>query len=131
MTEKQLSPERRRFLQEMGTVAMEGIIGMDVDSDGVVMGAYGKFVPREESEQVPLDRLFGAMRMVGLEPTEFKFQQYRIVVANPHHGLRVDLEFPDQLVIKGYRYQGLHQLDLVLKSPFVAATEIKSYSRSE
>lgn len=131
MAVKELSPERRRFLLEMGTVAMEGIIGMDLDSDGVVVGAYGKFIPREEGEQAPLDRLFAAMRMVGLEPTEFKFQQYRIVVANPHHGARVDLEFPDQLVIKGIKYQGLHQVDLVLKSPFVAATEIKSYSRSE
>ena len=131
MAEKQLSPERQRFLLEMGAVAMEGILGMSLDADGVVMGGYGKFVPREQSEQAPLDRLYAAMRMVGLDPTEFKFQQYQVVVANPHHGARVDLEFPDQLVIKGLRYQGMHQLDLVLRSPFVAATEVKSYSRSQ
>ena len=129
MAEKQLSPERQRFLLEMGAVAMEGIAGMSLDNDGVVSGGHGKFIPLEE--QAPLDRLFAAMRLVGLEPTEFKFQQYRVIVANPHRGGRVDLTFPDQLVIKGAKYQGMHQVDLVLKSPFVAATEIRSYSRSE
>jgi hypothetical protein len=115
----------------MGAVAMEGIAGMNLDQDGVVAGAYGKFVPREESESAPLDRLFAAMRIVGLDPAEFRFQQYRVVAANPLHGAQVDLEFPDQLAIKGLRYQGLHQVDLVLRNPFVTATEIKSYSRSQ
>jgi hypothetical protein len=131
MSEKQLSPERQRHLLEMGAVAMEGIAGMSVDADGVVTGAYGKFIPREPNEEARLDRLFAAMRMVGLEPADFKFQQYRVVVGNPFHGGRVDLDFADQLAIKGLKYQGLHQVDLVLKSPFVAATEIKSYSKSE
>jgi len=129
MAERQLSPERQRFLLEMGTVAMEGIVGMSLDTDGNVVGAFGKFIPRENQE--PMDRLYAAMRMVGLEPTEFKFQQYQVVVGNPRHGGRVDLDFPDQMVIKGLRYQGLHQVDLVLRNPFVTATEIKSYSRSE
>jgi hypothetical protein len=129
MAEKQLSPERQRFLLEMGTVAMEGFAGMSLESDGVVVGAHGKFIPRED--QAPLERLFTAMRLVGLEPTEFKFQQYQVIAANPHHGGRVDLEFPDQLVIKGPKYQGMHQVDLVLRNPFVTATEIRSYSRSE
>ena len=131
MAEKQLSPERQRFLLEMGAVAMEGIAGVSLDQDGLVMGAYGKFVPREESQSAPLDRLFAAMRLVGLEPSEFRFQQYQVIAANPLHGAKVDLEFPDQLAIKGLRYQGLHQVDLVLRNPFVTATEIKSYSRTE
>ena len=127
MAEKQLSPERQRFLLEMGTVAMEGISGVSLDVDGIITGAHGKFIPLEE--QAPLDRLFAAMRMVGLDPTEFQFQQYKIIAANPFHCGKVDLEFPAQMVIKGPHYQGLHQVDLVLKSPFVAATEIKSYSK--
>ena len=129
MAGKILSPERRRFLLEMGIVAMDGFAGMSLDDDGVVVGAYGKFIPREPTESAALDQLIAAMRLVGLEPAEFQFQQYRVVAANPLHGARVDLEFPDQLAVKGPKYQGLHQVDLVLRSPFVAATEIKSYSR--
>lgn len=127
MAQKQLSPERRGFLMEMGAVVMEDFPDFSVDSDGVVGSGWGKWIPIEE--QAPLDELFAAMRMVGLDPLGFKFQQYRIIVPNPSHGLKLDLELPAQLVVKGDRYAGEHQLDLVLRSPFVAATEIKSYRR--
>lgn len=126
-TTKELSPERRRFLQEIGTVLLNDSEGLSMDSDGVIFGSAGRWIPVED--QAPLDGLFAAMRMVGLNPAEFKFQQYDVIAANPFHGGRVDLKFPAQLAIKGDRYQGLHQVDLALRNPFVTATEIKSYGK--
>ena len=126
-SERQLSPERRRFLQEMGAVVAEAFDGFTVDPDGLVEGVCGKWIPIEEQE--PLDTLFRTMRLVGLDPGEFKFQQYEVIAANPYHGNRVDLKFPSQLVIKGPYYTGMHQLDLVQRSPFVAAVEIQGGTR--
>lgn len=122
--EIKLSPERQRFLEEMGEIVAEGFGGFEVGPDGVIEGAYGKWIPLEEQE--PLDVLFKTMRLAGLDPAGFKFQQYEVIVANPYHGLRIDLKFPSQLVIKGDYYEGIHQVNLVLRSPFVTATEIQS-----
>jgi hypothetical protein len=121
------SLERRRFLMEMGQVVMAMYPGMGMDSNGVVSNAYGRYTPREAMPN--LEELLAAMRMVGLEPRLFKFQAYDVTVANPFQGGHVTLQFPAQLVVKSDRYEGEHQLDLVLKSPEVAATEFKSYSR--
>jgi hypothetical protein len=122
-----LSLERQRFLLELGGVLLRDSEGLSMDSEGVVSGPGGKWTPREALPD--LSELFAALRMVGLDPERFKFQVYDIVAANPFHGGAVNLRFPAQLVIKSDRYEGQHQLDLVLKSPFVAATEIKSYGR--
>ncbi len=121
-TTQGLSPERQLFLQEMGEVVASGFLGFSVDSDGTIGGGFGKWVPLEDQE--PLDSLFKAMRLAGLDPARYKFQQYAVTAANPYHGAKVDLQFPSQLVIKGPGYTGLHQLDLVLRSPFVCAVEI-------
>ena len=119
-----LSLERRMFLEEMGAIVASGFDGFEVQPNGVVEGTYGRWVPLEEQE--PLDPLFKTMRLVGLDPAEFKFQQYEVWAANPYHGFRIDLKFPPQLVIKGQYYAAIHAVDLVLKSPFVAATEIQT-----
>jgi len=124
-----LSAERQKFLQEMAEVVVGEAIGMSVDPDGVIVGTHGKWIPVEE--QAGLEGLFAAMKMVGLEPSGFRFQQYKVLAANPGHGGRVDLEFPDQLVIKGLRYEGMHQANLVVKNPFITAHEIRSYSRTQ
>lgn len=122
--QQQLSPERQRFLQEMGAVVVANFTDYNVELDGVVGGSFGKWTPMEQQE--PLDTLFKIMRLAGLDPEEFKFQQYEVIAANPYHANRVDLKFPSQLVIKSVNYTGIHQLDLVLRSPFVAAVEIQS-----
>ena len=119
----ELSPERRKFLQEMGAVVAERFAGFSVGGDGVVEGDYGRWTPLEE--QAPLDSLFAVMKRLGLDPTEYKFQQYEVTAANPFHGGSVDLKFPAQMVIKSRKYQGLHQLNLVLRNPFITAVEIQ------
>jgi hypothetical protein len=125
MTEtRQLSPQRQQFLLDMGAVVVANFPDYDVDADGVVGGSFGKWIPIEEQE--PLDTLFKTMRLAGLDPAEFQFQQYDVIAANPYHANRVDLKFPSQLVIKSVFYTGIHQLDLVLRSPFVTAIEIQS-----
>ncbi len=125
---KELSVERQRFLLEMGTALMEVESGGgSIDSDGVVIGSAGKWVPVENP--APMEGLFQAMRLVGLDPTQHKFQQYHVMASNPYHGGRIDLPFPDQMVVKSDRYLGLHQVSLVVKHPMVAAVEIKSYGR--
>ena len=118
--------DRQQFLLEMGAVLLENSEALSLGSDGVVFGPSGKWTPRADLPD--LSELLAALRMVGIDPTKFKFQVYEVVAANPFHGGAVNLNFPPQLVIKGDRYAGQHQLDLVLRSPFVAATEIKSYS---
>jgi hypothetical protein len=65
------------------------------------------------------------MRLAGLDANGFKFQQYDVTAANPYHAAKVDLKFPAQLAVKSEKYRGLHQVDLVLRSPFVAAVEIQ------
>ena len=120
------SEDRQQFLLEMGAVLLKNAEELSLGSDGVVMGPGGKWTPRADLPD--LSELLAALRMVGIDPTRFKFQVYEVVAANPFHGGAVNLNFPAQLVIKGDRYAGQHQLDLVLRSPFVAATEIKSYS---
>ena len=122
--EKQLSPDRARFLQEMGDVVVAAFPDYAVEPDGVVDGSFGKWIPLEEQE--PLDALFKTMRLAGLDPVGFQFQQYDVIAANPYHGNRVDLKFPSQLVIKSAYYNGIHQLDLVMRSPFVCAVEIQT-----
>ncbi len=119
---KALTPERAKFLEEMGAIIAEAF-NTEVHVDGVVEGPYDRWTPLEE--QRPLDVLFKAMRLAGLEPEGFQFQQYEVVAANPYHGGKVDLKFPSQVVIKGASYRGIHQVDLVLRSPLVAATEIQ------
>src|SRR5712692_7071549 len=123
MSDKTLNPERLRFLEEMGTV-IATVFNTEVGPDGVVEGPYDRWTPLEE--QQPLDGLLQAMRLAGLDSGGFKFQQYEVVAANPYHGGKVDLKFPSQLVIKSDSYKGIHQVDLVLRSPLVAATEIQS-----
>ena len=120
------SVERQQFLLEMGAVLLRDSEGLSLDSDGVVRGPGGRWTPRAELPD--LSELHAALRMVGLDPARFKFQVYDVVAANPFHGGAINLNFPAQLVVKSDRYEGQHQLDLVLRSPFVAATEIKSYS---
>ena len=120
----ELSPERRKFLQEMGEVVAERFAGFSVGADGVVEGDYGRWAPLEE--QAPLDSLFAVMKRLGLAPAEYKFQQYGVTSANPFHGGSVDLKFPAQMAIKSKKYQGLHQVNLVLRNPFVTAVEIQS-----
>ncbi len=119
--------EQQRFLQEMGEVVVSEFSAFSVGEDGVVEGQFGRFVPVREP--APLDNLVKALRLAGFEPSQFKFQQYQVIVANPYNGARVDLRFPDQLAIKGWQYQGLHQLDLVLRSPFVCAVEIRTATK--
>jgi hypothetical protein len=121
-----LTPERQRFLQEMGQVVADAF-NLSVDENGVVQGATCTWTPLEN--QRPLDPLFTTMRMAGLEPSGFKFQQYDIIAANPYEGGRVDLPFPSQVVIKSDRYTGIHQVDLVFRNPFVTAVEIQGRLR--
>ena len=117
-----MSTDTQRHLEEMGQVIVGEFSNFSVGQDGTVEGDFGRFVPVEKP--APLDTLVKAMRLAGLDTSEFKFQQYQVIVGNPFHGGRVDLRFPDQLAIKSWKYSGLHQLDLVLRSPFVCATEI-------
>lgn len=126
--EKQLSPDRARFLQEMGAVVVAAFPDYTVEETGVVDGTFGTWTPMEE--QQPLDTLFKTMRLVGLDPQGFQFQQYEVIAANPYHGNRVDLKFPSQLVIRSAYYNGIHQLDLVMRSPFVTAVEIQTGIRN-
>ena len=121
-----LSWERRRHLLELGAVVVERFAGFSLGGDGVCEGAYGKWAPREEP--APLEALFAAMRLAGMDPGQFKFQQYDVMAANPLHGNRVDLKFPAQMVIKGEKYTGLHEVDLVLRSPFITVAEIQAGS---
>jgi hypothetical protein len=118
-----------RFLQEMGQVIAEGFAGWSVSEDGVAQGAFGKYIPKQDQE--PLFELFKWFRWAGLDAAEFKFQQYEVVMANPYHGGKVDLKFPDQMVIKGPGYKGIHQVDLVLRSPWVTPVEIVNALKAE
>lgn len=113
-------------LQEMGAAVVANFPDYSVDENGVVSGSFGIWTPIKPKDAEPLDTLFKIMRLAGLDPGEFQFQQYTVVAANPYHANRVDLKFPAQLVIKSSNYTGIHQLDLVLRSPFVCAVEISS-----
>jgi hypothetical protein len=119
-----LSPSKQQFLQQMGSVIAAEFEGFSIDVNGVVSGAFGKWIPIENAQ--PLDTLFKAMRLAGLDPNEFQYQQYQVLAANPYHGNAVDLEFPAQMVIKSYRYAGIHEVDLIMRNPFVTAIEIQT-----
>ena len=119
----ELSVERQKFLKETGAVVAARFAGFSVGTDGVVEGDYGRWTPLEE--QAPMDNLFAVMKRLGLDPAEFTFQQYEVTAANPFHEGSVDLKFPAQMAIKSKNYQGLHQVNLVLRNPFVTAVEIQ------
>ncbi len=117
-----MTAEKMRFLQEMGQVVTRNFSGYSVGANGVVEGGFGKWEPVEDP--TPMDELLLAMRLSGLDPGAFKFQQYEVTAANPLHGGKVDLKFGRQMAVKGPRYAGLHNVVLVARSPFVAAVEI-------
>ncbi len=118
-----------KHLQEMGQVIEAELSQFSIQEDGSVVGPFGKFVPVGAAEEIDLSWLRKAIRLTGSDPAAFKFQQYHVIVGNPYHGGKVDLRFPDQIAVKGPYYQGLHQADLLERSPFVAAVEFKTYGR--
>lgn len=120
--QQQLSPARLQFLQQMGQVIIDNFFGAAVGPDGTVSGTYDRWVPMDDAP--PLDTLYQTMKMVGLDPSGFQFQPYAVFVSSPYLESKGEVQFPAQLIIKSDRYRGIHELDLVLRNPFVTATEI-------
>jgi hypothetical protein len=47
-----MTQERLRFLQDLGEVVAENFSGFSVKADGVVEGAFGRWVPMERQESL-------------------------------------------------------------------------------
>jgi len=77
------------------------------------------------STPVSLQALEDALRRAGLDPTKFQFEQ---VEADGEFPGRPDLSYTTrQIVIRGPNGAGMFDRDLVLRSPWVTAVELRTY----
>ncbi len=90
------------------------------EGDAVNLGWYTPI-----QAPLPLESLYEAMRQIGLSPSDFQFQQLEAYLPFP---TRPDLDFVSrQVLIQGRNgRRALFDLDLALRTPWVAAQELRS-----
>jgi hypothetical protein len=110
-----------------------------VDDDGHIRFGSTDFTPVWEGDEgaADLTPLREAIDKGGMNNADFDFVQLHVLAQVPHKGAKKGDElgpgqFPDQLAVidKAGRYRGVHQLDLVLKTPVITVTEIQNGIKS-
>jgi len=108
-------------LRSAEEILLQKFPGLKRTDDGELEG-HGAAWRQVTTDSAVGAALYAALPLVGLDPTAFAVTQFEVRITTPAFPGRQ----PDQLVIAGPGYEGIHEARLVKRNAFVTATEIKS-----